>query len=194
MILDQEKAARRTACTAQSSAGWQSRPSSDSITATQALLPSSSARQGLRSGLGTRIIWSMGRSGGCTGTGRRGRESLFTRQKKNASRTPPSRPWVAHFSAPREAQQLVTEVAQLKLSPNTKHRPDGTASGAEEMEQACLDALPIPPRARRFHVLEGLTQPFSWSGRVLNLLRDGTHWNAWSHSRSGEIIARNSTT
>ncbi|RRF90530.1 MAG: hypothetical protein DUD31_10445 [Coriobacteriaceae bacterium] len=32
-ILDQEKAARRTACTAQSSAGWQSRPSSDSATA-----------------------------------------------------------------------------------------------------------------------------------------------------------------
>lgn len=34
VILDQEKVTRRTACTAQSSAGWQSRPSSGSTTAT----------------------------------------------------------------------------------------------------------------------------------------------------------------
>lgn len=82
----------------------------------------------------------------------------FHEAKEDASRMPPSRPRVAHSlstggSAVGDGGGSTQIVA--------KHRPDGTASDAEEMEQACLDALPIPPRARRFHVLEGLTQPFS---------------------------------
>ena len=49
--------------TAQSSAGWQSRPSSDSIIAMQTRLRSWGTRRGIRSGPGTRTIWSMGRPG-----------------------------------------------------------------------------------------------------------------------------------
>jgi len=116
---------------------------------------------------------------------------VFHEAKEDASRMPPPVPgWL--ISLPTGGSVVGDGGGSTQIV--AKHRPNGTASGAEEMEQVCLDALPIPPRDRHFHVLERLTQPFSWSRRVLNLLRDGTHWNAWSHSRSGEIIARNSTT
>ncbi len=60
---------KEAACSAPNSEGLQSRPSSDSIIAMQALLRSWGTRRGIRSGPGTRTIWSMGRSGPRSGGG-----------------------------------------------------------------------------------------------------------------------------
>ena len=60
---------KEAACSAPNNEGSQSRPSSDSIIATQTRLRSWGTRRGIRSGLGTRTIWSMGRSGPRSGSG-----------------------------------------------------------------------------------------------------------------------------
>lgn len=60
---------KEAACSAPNSEGSQSRPPSDSIIAMQARLRSWGTRRGIRSGPGTRTIWSMGRSGPRSGSG-----------------------------------------------------------------------------------------------------------------------------